>query len=492
MSPGPLPAGRRRAAPDATGGDTPRSGAAAPPPPGRTPPASNRPEPPGGGDGPRHDPLATGSPSPLLWTARLPLLAGFAALLLLLGGLGLWSVQARIAGAVVTSGVIAVESNRQVVQHPDGGVVGAILAREGDTVAAGAVLVRLDGSRQGAELEIVEGQLREIAARRARLVAERDDADAVAFEPELEDVATTDAQVAATLAEERTLFAARHAALMQESRLLDEQNFQIDNRIAGIEAQLDALREQAGLVAGELVDQERLLADRLTSAARVNELRRERAGQRGQIGRLEAEIAELRGQAAGNEISRLQLHTRRHEQAVSALRELQFREIELTQRRRMLTETLSRLEVRAPVAGIVHESRVFALQSVLQPAEPLMYIIPQDQPLVVQARVAAHLIDEVYRGQEVSLQFSAFDQRRIPEILGTVTRIAADAVIDDRTGVGQYAVEIAPLDSELVKLAGETLLPGMPVEAFLRTGDRSPLAYLTQPLTSYFNRAFRE
>ncbi len=426
------------------------------------------------------------------WSARLPLTAGVAALCLLVGGLGFWAVHASIAGAVVTSGTVQVQSNRQVVQHPDGGVVDAILVREGDAVAPGDVLVRLDGNRQRAELEIVEGQLREIMVRQARLRAEQSDASEIRFAAMLLGLAERDTQLAANIAEERALFTERLQALGQELRLLDEKNIQIENRIVGTEAQLVALREQADLLDGELRDQESLLARQLTQSARVSQLHRERAGVGGQIGRLEAEIAELRGQVVSNEIYRLQLQTGRREQAVTALRDLQFREIELSQRKLMLMDTLSRLDIRAPAGGIVHDTQIFALQSVIRAAEPLMYIVPQDQPLVIQSRVEARAIDEVYRGQEASLQFTAFDQRDTPQVMGGVSRISADAITDDRTGMNYYTVEIEVGESELEKLADRALLPGMPVDVFLRTGERTPLTYLTQPLMSYFNRAFRE
>jgi HlyD family type I secretion membrane fusion protein len=144
------------------------------------------------------------------------------------------------------------------------------------------------------------------------------------------------------------------------------------------------------------------------------------------------------------------------------------------------------------VGGIVYDSQVFALQSVIRAAEPLMYIVPQDQPLVVQSRVETHAIDDVFPGQEASLMFPAFDQRETPQILGIVSRVSADAVTEDRTGMSYYVVEIGVPPAEVERLVDRTLLPGMPVEVFLRTGDRTPLAYLTQPLMSYVNRAFRE
>ena len=170
----------------------------------------------------------------------------------------------------------------------------------------------------------------------------------------------------------------------------------------------------------------------------------------------------------------------------------EFREIELSERRLSLQDTISRLDIRAPVGGIVYGLQVFGAQSVVQAAQPLMYIVPQDQPLVVSARVDTINIDEVYAGQEASLQFSAFDQREIPELKGAVRSLSADVLRDEATGEAYYSVEIVPDSSEITKLQGQTLLPGMPVQSFIQTGARSPLTYLIEPMASFFHRAFRE
>lgn len=413
-------------------------------------------------------------------------------MVLLVFGLGTWSVFARISGAVVTSGMVEVESNRQVVQHPDGGVVGSILIDEGDRVAKGDVLIRLDGRQLRSELAIVEGQLREIAARKARLVAERDRADRLVFPGDLITLATVEPDVGRMLKGETTLFNARAEALRQEARLLGEQNKQIDKRIEGLNAQLAAQRSQAELLGEEVSGQKKLLENQLTQASRVNELLREEASILGQIGRIEAEIAELRGKVAANEISLLQLETRRREEAVTTLRDLQFREIELTERAIDLGGTLSRLDIRAPASGVVYNLQIFTEQAVVRAAEPLLYIIPQNQGMVVSARVDTLHVNDVFVGQEAALKFPAFDQRQIPEIKGQVTRVSADVIQDEKTGLNYYAAEIVPYTSELTKLGDEKLLPGMPVNAFIETGERSPLAYLIEPMTGFFERAFRE
>jgi len=167
-------------------------------------------------------------------------------------------------------------------------------------------------------------------------------------------------------------------------------------------------------------------------------------------------------------------------------------EAELAERRRALTRQLDRMEMRAPVGGIVYGLRVFGPRSVVQAAEPVLYLVPQDRPLVISTRVATTNIDEVYVGQDVILRFPVFDARTTPELVGRVAQVSADAFTDETTGISFYEVEIVLSDGEIDRLEDETLLPGMPVEAYIRTADRTPLAYLLRPLTDYFNRAFRE
>ncbi len=426
------------------------------------------------------------------WPARLPLSVGIVALILLIGGVGVWSVETNLASAVVSSGTVQVEFKRQVIQHPEGGVVNEILVRDGDIVEPGDILITLEGTRLQSELVIVEGQLREIAARQDRLSAERSDDATVTFDDDLLAAAKTDPKVQRQIDGEQDLFTARREAMEQQISLLGEQNAQIGNRIVGIEAQLEALKAQIEIIDEQLADQQRLLDQQLTQSRQVLDLRRERADILGQKGRLEAEIAELRGQAASNAISLLQLRTTRQEEAVTAQRDLQYSAIELSERALNLRDTMSRLEVRAPIGGIVYGSRVSARQSVVQPAEEIMYIIPQDEPLVVSAKVKAIDIDEVSVGQEVSLRFSAFDQRRRRPMVGRVTKISADIITEESTGMPYYAIEIRPEDGELASLGEDILLPGMPVEAFIKTGDQTAFAYLIEPLKTFFSRAFRE
>jgi len=435
--------------------------------------------------------MTADQPKKKAWRAWIPLSIGFGALVVLVGVLGVWSVTARIAGAVIASGMIQVESNRQVVQHPQGGVVGEILAKDGDTVMAGDVVMRLDDSLLQSELAIVQGQLFEIKARQARLVAERDGLDKIELPEDLVEAQADSPEIAKMIKGQRSLFFARAETLTREADQISEQIAQANNQIEGTEAQLAAFQTQQELILSELEDAQSLLEKGLAQASRVSSLQREQARLLGEIGSLKATLAQVRGQIAALEIQVLKLTTTRAEEANTTLSDLQYREIELAERRLSLRETLSRMEIRSPVSGVVYDSQIFALQAVLSPAAPIMYVIPQDQPLVVAARIESINIDQVHVGQEASLRFVAFEQRTTPEIFGQVSRISADVFKDEVTGQSFYRAELLPNEEELDKLGGQKLLPGMPVEAFIRTAERSPLSYLAKPLTDYFNKAFR-
>ncbi|WP_299401356.1 HlyD family type I secretion periplasmic adaptor subunit [uncultured Roseobacter sp.] len=426
------------------------------------------------------------------WKATGPLMIGALALVVLVGVLGVWSVQARISGAVIAPGMIQVESNRQVLQHPQGGVVGALLVKDGDQVAAGDVVLRFDDTQLRSELAIIEGQLFEVLARKARLQAERDGLSALPISEELQEMAAQDPSVQALVDGQARLFAARAASLKQSAGQISEQIAQAENQIEGATAQLSAFETQRELIETELTDSQTLFEKGLSPAARVSALQREQARLLGEIGSVTASVAQLRGQIAALNIERIALTTRLREEAITTLRDLQFQEVELVQRRLSTRDTLSRMDLRAPVSGVIYGSRVFALQAVVSPAEPIMYIIPQDQPMVVSARIDPIHVDQVHLGQTATLRFAAFDQRMTPELYGQVTKLSADVFTDETTGVSYYQVELIPDDTEMEKLGGQVLLPGMPVEAFIRTAERSPLNYLAKPLTDYFTRAFRD
>ncbi|MEX0279048.1 MAG: HlyD family type I secretion periplasmic adaptor subunit [Ruegeria sp.] len=426
------------------------------------------------------------------WSIKVPAVVGFLALVVLVLGLGLWSVRTELAGAIISQGVVEVQSNRQVVEHPDGGVVGEIFVRDGDAVARGDMLLRLDDTFLASEKTIVESQLFELLARMVRLEAERDGVDATELANRLEELRKRENIASDLLAGQERLFNARLDTLAQQTEQLGKQKTQIENEIEGNEAQLVSLRTQVDLIQSELKDQEGLLERGLTQASRVSALQREEASLLGEIGRLESSVARLEGEISSTEIRIVELKATRREEAISQLRDVQARVVELAERRLSLNERLSRLDIRAPVAGTVYDSQVFALQSVIQPGEPMLYVVPQDTPLLVAARVDALHVDQLHRGQEVALRFPAFNQRETPELNGHVMNVSADTYTDDSTGFTFYRAEVIPDDGQIELLNGQELLPGMPVEAMIKTDERTPLSYLVKPLADYFYRAFRE
>jgi len=222
-------------------------------------------------------------------------------------------------------------------------------------------------------------------------------------------------------------------------------------------------------------------------------LQREEASLLGQVGALKASKAQSEGRITETEIEIIKLNTNRREEAITRLRDLQFNELELREKRRSYQEKLSRLDITAPVSGVVYGLAVFAPRSVIRPADPVLFIVPQDRPLIIAAKVATIHVDQIFTGQEVSLRFSALDQRNTPELFGEVVTVSPDAFQDEKSGTAFYRAEIVLLEGEVEKLPdGVTLIPGMPVEAYLRTNDRTPLAYLVKPLSDFFNKAFRE
>ncbi|MDG1118262.1 MAG: HlyD family type I secretion periplasmic adaptor subunit [Flavimaricola sp.] len=431
------------------------------------------------------------APSKIRLSVRTPLILGMLVLLVLVGGLGSWSVLSRITGAVITQGRIEVEQNRQVIQHPDGGVVAEILVKEGDTVTAGDVLIRLDSETLSGDLAVVEGQLFEVLARRARFEAERDSRPQITFPALLTESMNL---VAKELMDGQIrLFEARTETEGQQREQLERRRDQIGNQIDGIRAQQVALEMQLGLLSEELESQQSLLDRGLAQSARVLALRREAANLAGQAGELAAAAAEAEGRITELDIEILGLVTTRREEAISRLRDLQFNEIEQSERRRSLQAQLDRLEIRATVDGVVYGLQVFAARSVIRSADPVMFIIPQDRPLIITVQVQPNDIDQVFVGQGVAVRFSAFDQRRTPELLGIVTQVSADSFTDQNTSLSYYRAQIVLNEGEKDRLPeAMVLVPGMPVEGFLATQERSPLDYLIKPLADYFAKAFRE
>jgi HlyD family secretion protein len=418
---------------------------------------------------------------------------GYIALFALLGGFAMWAMSSQIAGAIVAPGKIKVDGDRQIVQHEIGGVVLEILVDDGDIVRAGDLLFRLEPQQLLSRLNIVEGQLYGLMARRGRLEAERDSLGRIKFGKALKAAANNNKDLIELMEGQSNLLAARLATVVRRTEHLNKRSDQVASQITGIEAQSVALERQLALLEEELAGQKFLLKRGLSKVTAFSKLQREKANLQGQIGQLIASKAQAEQRITEIGIEVLMLRTNMREEAISSLRDLRDRETELVEKRLALKAEIERLDIRAPVSGIVYELLVQTPNSVVKSAEPLMHLVPQDRPLVIVARVLPTQVDQINVGQVVNLRMTALDQRSTPELEGEILRISPDAVDDSFTGETYFSTEIAFVRGELDRLpVGTILLPGMPVEAFIRTADRTPLSYLLKPLTDYFSRAFRE
>jgi len=421
-----------------------------------------------------------------------PAVLGLLALGVLVLVFGLWSVTATLEGAVVTRGRIEADQSRQPVQHLDGGVVAEVRVAEGTRVAAGEVLLVLDGAALRSELGIVDLRLDELSARSARLLAERDGTSAPVFPPDLLSRAAANPGLAAQIEGQRSLFLARQATQGEMQAQLGQRIVQVRAEVDGLVAQRQALAEQLDLVRQELVAQETLLARGLVAQSVVLALRRDQARIMGQVAELRAREAVAAGQIIEIGLQITGLAALRREEAATELREVEPVHLELLARQAALVERIARLELRAPVAGIVMGLAVTAPGAVLRAADPALSLVPTDRPLVIFAGIAPIHIDEVAPGQRADLAFLAFAARDAPRLEGRVTLVAPDALVDPASGVAQFQVRIEIDPVELARLGEQVLVPGMPVEVYLATRARTPLAYLTDPFSAYFTRALRE
>jgi HlyD family secretion protein len=429
----------------------------------------------------------------LTLSAKPQILIGLVTIVALVAGLFYWAATATITGAVIAFGTIEVERNRQIVQHPNGGVATAVHVRNGQYVTQDDVLVELDTSRQQGELAFAQAQLFELQARQSRLRAEQAELQTVSFDPTLIAQSRGNPSLEILLDGQRQLFQATRRTIAIESTKLENQKQQIKAQIKGIDAQEIALIRQLELIEQELVTQKSLWARKLTSASAVIDLERQQASMSGSLGEVMANRAAAAQRLIETDLELGRLMSRHLEKGVATARDLDAPIRQYQRDVHALHAEIAQAQVRAPVSGIVYGMTLRTARAVLRPAEPLLYLIPQDRPLIVAMRVSPSHIDQVALGQTVKLRLSALDQRLTPEVWGRITQLSADAIADEAGGEAFYRAEMVLASDELQRIPeGVRLLPGMPVEAFIRTGERSPMAYMIKPVADYFARAFRE
>lgn len=416
---------------------------------------------------------------------------GLAAIMLVTGGIGGWAATTEISGALIAQGSVVVESNARKVQHPTGGVVGQIAVTNGKAVTAGDLLVRLDETMTRANLQIVSKTLDEMTTRRARLRAERDGAAEVSWPSAFKDRRQEEG-IVELMTDEQRLFELRNTTRLGQKRQLRERIAQLNEEAAGINAQQAAKSQELDLVNRELDGVRQLWSKQLIQINRLTALEREAARLDGERAQLVAAAAQGRGKVSEIELQITQIDRELASEVGREMREIDGKAGEYAERKVAAEDQLRRIEIRAPISGTVHEMNVHTIGGVISAGEQLMLIVPDSERLTVEARVAPQDIDQVRVGQVAALRFSAFSQRTTPEINGVVSRVSADVTTEQRTGVTYYTARIAIAPEELARLGEVKLVPGMPVEAFIKTADRTVGSYLTKPMFDQVARAFRE
>jgi HlyD family secretion protein len=421
---------------------------------------------------------------------RLNVLGLFVVCILLFAAGG-WAATMQISGAVIAPGTVVVESNLKKVQHPTGGVVQSIRVKEGDFVKEGELVLRLDDTMTRATLGIVRSQLDELQIREARLVAERSGAELMSLPPSFEG-RNSEPVLMTAFAAEQSLFESRRRARAGQHAQLRERIAQIRNEIGGLTAQQEAKEREIKFIAEELEGVSLLYSKNLVSITRFTQLQRDQAKLEGERGFFGAEIARAHGKIAELELQIIQLDQDFRTEILRDLRDAQAKLVEVKERVIAAEDQLKRIEMRSPYSGFVHQLAVHTIGGVITAGETIMQIVSREDSLVVEAKISPQDIDQVTMGSKVIARIMAGNQRTTPDLSGEIARVSADLTREQQTGMTYYLVR-ATLDPEdLVKLKGFTLVPGMPVEVFVQTQDRTPLGYLLKPLYEQIARALRE
>lgn len=416
------------------------------------------------------------------------------AIAVLVLGVGVGGIMANtdIAGAVIAPGNLVVETNVKKVQHPSGGVVGEIRVKEGDRVHVGDILVKLDPTQTQSNLAIVVQTLNELRARRSRLLAERDGSSKIDFPDQMLKDAKVRPDIARLLTSEQRFFELRSLAREGQKSQLNEKVSQLKQQIAGQTQQSDAKKIELDFVSNELVGVRELYSKGLVQLTRLTTLERDSARLKGDLGQLSSSMAEARGKIVETQLQILQIDQDLRAEVAKDLSETESKIAEQSERKVAAEDLLNRIDIRSPADGVVYQMSANTVGGTIDKNEVIMMIVPVDEQLTVEAKITPNSIDQVHVGQTAILRFSAFNQRTTPEIKGTVSRVAADAAVDQKTNVASYLIRIEIPASEIALLGKVKLLPGMPVEVFVQTDTRTIASYLVKPLADQIKRAFRE
>ena len=435
-------------------------------------------------------PPAEESISDQLGTRRV-VLVGTIIVLIFFGFFGAWAVFAPLDSAAIASGTLAVENNRKVVQHLEGGIVKEILVRDGDAVKAGQPLIRLVGIQPRAQLQLIRGQRNALLARAARLRAERDGNAGLSFPEELT-AQGDDPRVQESMLGQLNIFEARRDAIEGQRQILGQRVAPFREEIVGVQAQIRSADEQLVLIEDELTGLQTLFAKGLTPKSRLLALQRRKAEIQGERGQNLSAIARAKQNITEAEIRIFELRTEQVSEVVSELREVETELLDLQERLGAAEDVQRRTDVISPADGVVVDMQITNVGAVIQPGERLLDVVPGNEKLVIDARVTPTDIDVVHPGLPAQVRLVAFNQRITPTVEGTVASVSADRLIDEATGESYFTARIEISNPDDPTLDGLVLLPGMPAEVLIRTGERTLLQYLVSPVQQSFTRSLTE
>lgn len=402
---------------------------------------------------------------------------------------GGWVAQASLSSAVIASGLVVVDSNAKKVQHPTGGIVTAIAVKNGDLVRAGDIVLRLDDTQARANLGLVTSQLVQLTGRKARLIAERDGKVELRFPPGF---LQSDPEAPAVLAGELQLFHTRRQQRVGQQDQLRQRISQLGKEVEGLAAQEAAKSRELKLVREEYNRTSDLHAKKLIPTTRITTLERDLARLEGERGQLVAQTARAGGQIAEIELQITGIDQTLQSEAGREIREIEARIAELMERKIAADDQLKRVDLRAPQTGTVHELSVFTVGGVINAGEIVMMIVPIEDQLAIEVRVAPSDIDQVSVGRRTKLTFPSLNRNDTPEIQAEVARVAADLTRETQSGASYFVARIRATGAEMEKLKKIKLVPGMPVEAYIEGGERTAWSYMMKPITDQIRRAFRE
>lgn len=424
-------------------------------------------------------------------TARGPARAGFAVMISCVAGFFLWSATAPLASGAVASGVISPVGSRRVVQHLEGGIVQEIRVRDGDEVEAGEPLLILQDTQAAAAYDLLLEQARTLLAMQARLEAEQHGREAIVFLHKLLD--PSDVRVQAIIDGQKALFARRREAFVAQKRILADRKRQYEEQIGAFEVQIESADMQLAIIEEELTGKEILLAKALTTKPELLRLERAKAALMGDRGRYLGSIAEIRQRISEIETQAISLEATRAEEIATEMEQARAEYATVAERLHASEDVLSRTVIPAPVSGRIVNLRFKSRGGVVMGGEPILEIVPTEERLLIDARVAPSDIDVIAPGLKATVHLTAYSSRSLPRIEGTVRSVSADRLTDPNTGQAYFLARVEVSREELATLdEGISLMPGMPAEVLIVTGERTALAYLLEPFRAAFRRGLRE